>query len=80
MRVRLGSTPRSSFVFSETPCEVQVPAPLVGQHNAAILSTHLGYSAAEIAQLTEAGVLVGEEKVKELMSQTEDERSSSSSD
>ena len=62
-RMEITNTP---FVFSETPREVQGPAPLVGQHNAAILGTHLGYSAAEIARLTEAGVLVEEEKVKEL--------------
>ena len=31
-----------------------------------ILGTHLGYSAAEIARLTKAGVLMEEEKVREL--------------
>ena len=54
------------FVFSETPREVQGPAPLVGQHNATVLSTHLGYSAEGIARLTEAGVLVEEKRVKDL--------------
>ena len=62
-RMEITNTP---FVFSETPREVQGPAPLVGQHNATILSTHLGYSPAEIARLTKAGILVEEEKVKEL--------------
>jgi formyl-CoA transferase len=65
-RMEITNTP---FVFSETPREVQGPAPLIGQHNATILRTHLGYSAAEIARLTADGVLVEEEQVKALAAQ-----------
>ena len=62
-KMQITNTP---FVFSETPRQIQGPAPLIGQHNVAILTEHLGYSAEEIARLTETGVLVEEEKVKEL--------------
>ncbi|MDP3820431.1 MAG: CoA transferase [Burkholderiales bacterium] len=34
------------------------PAPLLGEHNADVLSRHLGLNAAELARLTQAGVLV----------------------
>ena len=54
------------FVMSETPRRIQGPAPLLGQHNAAVLTQHLGYSAADVARLTQAGALMEEERVKGL--------------
>ena len=64
----LGKMPivNTPFQLSETPRQVQGPAPLLGQHNAEVLIQHLGYSAADVTQLTQAGVLVEEEKVREL--------------
>jgi benzylsuccinate CoA-transferase BbsF subunit len=43
--------------FSESRAAVESPAPLLGQHNEEILRTVLGYSEAEIAELTAAGAL-----------------------
>jgi len=54
------------FMLSETPRQIQGPAPLLGQHNAEILARHLDYSVADIARLTQAGVLFEEEKLQEL--------------
>lgn len=64
----LGKIPivNTPFVLSETPRRIQGPAPLLGQHNADILSAYLGYSAAEIARLTADGVLVEDERVGDL--------------
>jgi crotonobetainyl-CoA:carnitine CoA-transferase CaiB-like acyl-CoA transferase len=64
----LGKMPivNTPFVLSETPRQVQGPAPFLGQHNAEVLTQHLGYSAADVARLAQAGVLVEEEKVKGL--------------
>ena len=42
--------------FSETPSSVRRPAPVIGQHNAEVL-TEVGYSDDEIAALVGAGVL-----------------------
>ena len=42
--------------FSECG-ELALEAPTLGEHNAEILSAHLGYSAARIEQLEAAGVL-----------------------
>lgn len=44
--------------FHRTPGQVQGPAPLLGQHTAAILQD-LGYSSARIGQLQEKGVITG---------------------
>ncbi|MGH7960795.1 MAG: CaiB/BaiF CoA transferase family protein, partial [Candidatus Binatia bacterium] len=57
------------FMLSETPRQIQGPAPLLGQHNADVLTRHLGYSVADVARLTHDGVLMEEEKVKELREQ-----------
>ena len=64
----LGKMPvtNTPFGLSKTPRQIQSPAPLIEQHNVAILTENRGYSAKEIARLTQAGVLVEEEKVKEL--------------
>ena len=46
------------FRLSATPDVVQVPAPLLGQHNDYVLSELLGLSQADIDRLTMAGVVV----------------------
>ena len=64
----LGEMPivNTPFVLSEMPRQVQGLAPLLGRHNTEVLMQHLGYSAADVARLTQAGVLVEEEKVRDL--------------
>jgi crotonobetainyl-CoA:carnitine CoA-transferase CaiB-like acyl-CoA transferase len=64
----LGKMPivNTPFQLSETPRQIQGPAPLLGQHNSEVLTQYLGYAAADIARLTQAGVLVEEERVREL--------------
>jgi len=44
--------------FSGFPREVEVEAPLLGEHNEKILSTYLGYSKDQIQRLQSAGVLL----------------------
>lgn len=48
---------RFTPTLSETPPTVELPPPLLGQHNEEILSTILGYSRGEIAKLKEEGVI-----------------------
>lgn len=43
--------------LSLTPCEVQRPAPCLGEHNAEVLTDLLGYTKTEIADLAAAGAL-----------------------
>jgi crotonobetainyl-CoA:carnitine CoA-transferase CaiB-like acyl-CoA transferase len=54
------------FVLSETPRQIQGPAPFLGQHNAEVLTHYVGYSAADVTRLAQAGVLVEEDGVTEL--------------
>ena len=58
--------PKSPFRMSETPAMIRDRAPFLGEHNERILGKYLGYSADKIAELTKAGVLVQEPRVKEL--------------
>ena len=51
--------PRPAARFSATPAAVRRMAPYLGADNAAILQ-ELGYTAADIARLTAAGVLRAE--------------------
>lgn len=53
-KVRL---PRSPFVFSATPLSIRTPAPLLGEHNAAVLSERLGYPPEEVATMKSTGVI-----------------------
>lgn len=64
----LGKMPivNTPFVMSEAPRQIQGPAPLLGQHNREVLTRHLGYSAEDVARLTQAGVVIEEKKVQEL--------------
>jgi benzylsuccinate CoA-transferase BbsF subunit len=43
--------------LSATPCAVRAPAPLLGQHTRELLEGLLGYSPAEVDELTATGVL-----------------------
>jgi crotonobetainyl-CoA:carnitine CoA-transferase CaiB-like acyl-CoA transferase len=43
--------------FSEFPEELEFDAPMLGQHNAAVLERYLGLSAMRVAELESAGVL-----------------------
>jgi benzylsuccinate CoA-transferase BbsF subunit len=43
--------------MSATPCQVQRPAPCLGQHTDEVMGDILGYSAGEIARLKDSGVL-----------------------
>jgi crotonobetainyl-CoA:carnitine CoA-transferase CaiB-like acyl-CoA transferase len=43
--------------LSETPLSITRPAPLIGQHNVEIYQNELGFSASEIGNLQEAGVI-----------------------
>ena len=43
--------------YSEFPDLPELHAPLLGQHNAAVLHDQLGYSPSQIAALEDAGVL-----------------------
>ena len=64
----LGKIPivNTPFELSETPRQIQGPAPLLGRHNAEVLTQFLGYAEAEMEQLKEAGVLIEDERVREL--------------
>ena len=51
------SVPCLPIKFSDLPPRRPVPAPLLGQHNEAVLGAMLGLDPAEIARLVDAGVL-----------------------
>lgn len=53
-RVKMPGCP---IKFSETPCAVEVAPPLLGEHNAKVLSEFLGLPEAEVLSLKEQGVL-----------------------
>jgi crotonobetainyl-CoA:carnitine CoA-transferase CaiB-like acyl-CoA transferase len=58
--------PRSPFRMSETPAMIRNRAPLLGEHNEKVLAKYLGYPVAEIAKLTEAGLLTQDPSVARL--------------
>jgi crotonobetainyl-CoA:carnitine CoA-transferase CaiB-like acyl-CoA transferase len=49
--------PGFPYKFSETPAEVRLPPPLLGQHTEEVLIEVLGYSATEVAGFRKEGVL-----------------------
>lgn len=58
--------PKTPIHYSDTKVEIRRPAPLLGQHNADVLSRYLGYSAEKVSTLTQSGVLVQEQLVEEM--------------
>jgi crotonobetainyl-CoA:carnitine CoA-transferase CaiB-like acyl-CoA transferase len=50
--------PRAPMRFSGSPVEIPLPPPGLGEHNGQILRDLLGYSDAQITELTAAGLLV----------------------
>ena len=58
--------PKTPIHYSDARVEIRRPAPLLGQHNADVLSRYLGYSAEKVAALTENGVLIQEKLVEEM--------------
>lgn len=53
-KIRYPSVP---YKFSETPVQVQRPAPLLSEHNEEILTRRLGYDKEELSRLGMAGVI-----------------------
>jgi len=49
--------PGSVFKLSETPGEVKLPAPLLGQHNEEVYCGLLGYPKEQLASLAEEGII-----------------------
>ena len=49
--------PGFPYKLSETPAEVHLPPPLLGEHNEKVLTELLGYSAEEVSLLREQGVI-----------------------
>jgi crotonobetainyl-CoA:carnitine CoA-transferase CaiB-like acyl-CoA transferase len=43
--------------MSDTPTEVRMPPPMLGEHTHGILGEYLGYSEQQIASLTDEGIL-----------------------
>ncbi len=51
------SYPGAPYHLSETPWQVDRPAPLLGEHNEEILSARLGYTEEELASMRTSGVI-----------------------
>ena len=49
--------PGSAYRFSEFPADLDLEAPLLGEHNTEVLRDYLGYSEDRIAELEAQGVL-----------------------
>jgi crotonobetainyl-CoA:carnitine CoA-transferase CaiB-like acyl-CoA transferase len=53
-RVKMPARP---YHFSRTPCEIERPAPLLGEHNEMIYCERLGYDAEQLRELEKAGAI-----------------------
>jgi CoA:oxalate CoA-transferase len=62
---------RTPFHFSETPAVIPRRAPMLGEHNKAVLSDVLGFSKDRVDALTGAGILVEEPRLAELRASRE---------
>jgi crotonobetainyl-CoA:carnitine CoA-transferase CaiB-like acyl-CoA transferase len=58
--------PKTPFHFAQTPPSIPRRAPMLGEHNAAVLSELLGFSQSRVDALTAAGILVEEPRVSKL--------------
>ena len=58
--------PKTPFHFSATTVEIPRPAPLLGEHNEAVLSGVLGLPRSQIAAFSQAGILVEDPLVAQL--------------
>ncbi|MDP6665338.1 MAG: CoA transferase [SAR202 cluster bacterium] len=56
-QVGVAEYPSAAYTFSETPWSIRKTAPLLGEHNEDIFSGRLKYTAKQLAELTEAGVI-----------------------
>lgn len=54
--------PGFPFKYSAFPELPDIQAPLLGEHNAEVLSAHLGYTAEQVTELQGKGILFGEKK------------------
>jgi crotonobetainyl-CoA:carnitine CoA-transferase CaiB-like acyl-CoA transferase len=53
----LGDLGAEVFKLSETPGEIKLPAPLLGQHNEEVYCGLLDYSKQQLASLAEEGII-----------------------
>jgi crotonobetainyl-CoA:carnitine CoA-transferase CaiB-like acyl-CoA transferase len=58
--------PKTPFHFSETPTGIPRRAPMLGEHNATVLSQLLGFPQERVATLIADGILVEEPRVAQL--------------
>jgi CoA:oxalate CoA-transferase len=58
--------PKSPLHFSDARVEIRSPAPMLGEHNEAVLSKVLGYTADKIAGLNQSGVILHDPRIGEL--------------
>ncbi len=49
--------PGAPYKFSETPCSIRKPAPLLGQHNEDVYCNQLGYTKRELTKMYGAGII-----------------------
>ena len=54
---RIIKYPGAFAKMSETPVEIRIRAPMIGEHNKEIFQNELGYSEAELAELKRSGVI-----------------------
>jgi len=54
--------PGFPFKYSAFPALPDLQAPLLGEHNAEVLNTQLGYTAEQVAELHEKGIVFAENR------------------
>ncbi|MDD5038437.1 MAG: CoA transferase, partial [Dehalococcoidales bacterium] len=53
-RIKLPGLP---YIMSQTPWQVNRPAPLLGQHNEEVFCQRLGYSKQDLVRMRQSGVI-----------------------
>jgi crotonobetainyl-CoA:carnitine CoA-transferase CaiB-like acyl-CoA transferase len=56
------TSPGFPFKYSAFPELPDIQAPLLGEHNADVLTAQLGYTAEQVAELHARGILFAEQK------------------